>query len=119
MQEIKLFIDYDFLSWNEYINKERANRYMAAKIKREEKEYICWTVRKKYTGNYPVTLTIKPRFKNKRRDLDNYRLKGLIDGLVAAGVLKNDNLTCINKIIIEPVFSDKTGVEIEIRESEA
>lgn len=41
----------------------------------------------------------------------------MIDGLVAAGVIKNDNLTCINKIIIEPVFSDKTGVEIEIRES--
>lgn len=116
--DLYLFIDYDFLNWNEYINQERANKFKANKIKQTEKEFIIWTVKKRYLGAYPVTLTVRPHFKDKRRDLDNFRLKGLIDGLVAAGVIKNDNLNCINKIIIEPVFSDEIGVEVIIEGGE-
>lgn len=115
---MKLFIDYDFINWNEYIYIERGNKYRANRVKQDEKQYIGYTVKEKYTGAYPVTLTVRPHFKTKRRDLDNFRLKGLIDGLVDAGVIKNDNLNCINKIIIEAVFSDVVGVEVEITESE-
>lgn len=113
-----IFIDYDFIAWNEYIRAERGSIYHANAIKQAEKNYIAFTVRKKYTGKYPITLTVRPYFKNKRRDLDNFRLKGLIDGLVAAGVIVNDNLKCIDKIIIEPIFSEEVGVEVEITESE-
>lgn len=116
---MKIFIDYDFINWNEYIRVERGNKYHANAIKQTEKTYIGYTVKQRYTGSYPVTLTVRPHFKNKRKDLDNFRLKGLIDGLVAAGVIVNDNLNCINKIIIEPIFSEEIGVEIEITESEA
>lgn len=115
---MKIFIDYDFIAWNEYIRAERGSIYHANAIKQAEKNYIAFTVRKKYTGKYPITLTVRPYFKNKRRDLDNFRLKGLIDGLVAAGVIVNDNLKCIDKIIIEPIFSEEVGVEVEITESE-
>lgn len=115
---MKLFIDYNFINWNEYINIERANKYRANTVKQNEKKYICFTVKEKYEGKYPVTLIVRPHFDNKRRDLDNFRLKGLIDGLVAAGVIKNDNLTCIDKILIEAVFDKKQGVEIEIKQSE-
>ena len=113
---MKIFINYDFMAWNEYINAERTNKYHANSIKQEEKVYICMMVKEKYTGSYPVKLTIRPHFQNKRRDLDNFRIKGLLDGLVAAGVIKNDNLTCIDKIVLEAVFSDERGVEIEIEE---
>ena len=115
---MRIFIDYDFIDWNKYINIERGNKYRANSVKQTEKQYISYTVKERYTGNYPVTLTVRPHFKNKRRDLDNFRLKGLIDGLVAAGVIKNDNFNCINKIIIEAVYSDIVGVEVEITESE-
>lgn len=115
---MKLFIDYDFMNWNEYIKAERGNKYHANAIKQAEKNYIGYTVKQRYTGKYPVTLTVRPHFQNKRKDLDNFRLKGLIDGLVTAGVIHNDNLNCINKIIIEAVYSDVIGVEIEINESE-
>ena len=115
---MKLFIDYDFLNWNEYIKIERGNKYQANNVKQQEKNFIMWTVKERYTGKYPVTLTVRPHFQNKRKDLDNFRLKGLIDGLVSAGVIKNDNLNCINKIIIEAVYSDDIGVEVEITESE-
>ncbi len=115
---MRLFIDYDFLNWNEYIKAERGSKYHANAIKQAEKSFIIWTVKERYTGNYPVTLTVRPHFKDKRKDLDNFRLKGLIDGLVTAGVIKNDNLNCIDKIIIEAVYSQDIGVEVEINESE-
>ena len=115
---MKIFIDYDFMDWNRYINTERSNKYHANNIKQTEKQFIMYTVKEKYSGAYPVTLTVRPHFRNKKRDLDNFRLKGLIDGLVAAGTIKNDNLTCINKIIVEPIFDDLIGVEVEIEETE-
>lgn len=115
---MKIFIAYEFPNWNEYIKAERGSLYHANAIKQAEKNYIAFTVRQKYKGKYPVTLTVRPYFHNKRKDLDNFRLKGLIDGLVAAGVIVNDNLKCIDKIIIEPIFSEEVGVEVEITESE-
>ena len=115
---MKIFIDYDFPSWNDYIKAERGSLYHANAIKQAEKNYIAYTVKQKYKGKYPIALTVRPHFKNKRRDLDNFRLKGLIDGLVAAGVIINDNLNCINRITIEPIYSDIIGVEVEIEESE-
>lgn len=115
---MKIHIDYDFMGWNEYINIERRNKYQANKVKQDEKAVVVFSVKEKYTGNYPVTLTIRPHYKHKRRDLDNFRMKGLIDGLVSAGVIENDNLTKITKIILEPIFDDVTGVDIEITESE-
>ena len=116
---MKIYIDYDFIDWNSYIRAERGSLYHANAIKQAEKNYIKYTVKQKYKGKYPVTLTIRPHFQNKRRDLDNFRFKGLIDGLVAAGVIVNDNLKCIDKIIIEPIYNEEVGVEVEITESEA
>lgn len=115
---MKIFIEYDFMNWNEYIKAERGSLYHANAIKQAEKNFIVFTVRQKYKGKYPITLTVRPHFRDKRKDLDNFRLKGLIDGLVAAGVIINDNLNCINKIILEPIYIDKVGVEVEIEESE-
>ena len=115
---MRIFIQYDFMGWNDYIRAERGNLYHANAIKQEEKRIVSLTVKEKYEGDYPVTLIVRPHFKNKRRDLDNYRLKGLIDGLVSAGVIRNDNLTCIDQIIIQAVISDTEGVEIEILGSE-
>ena len=105
------------MGWNDYIRAERGNKYQANAIKQAEKAFIIYTVSQRYYGKYPVTLTVRPHYKNKRKDLDNFRLKGLIDGLVSAGVIVNDNLNCINKIIIEPIYSDEKGVEIEITAS--
>lgn len=116
---MKIFINGHFINWNDYIRLERGNKFKANTVKQCEKQFVVFSVKEKYAGKYPVTLTLRPHFQNKRQDLDNFRMKGLIDGLVAAGVIKNDNLKCINKIILEPVFDDEIGVEVEITESEA
>ena len=114
---MKLYFNYEFKNWNEYINIERRNKFYANKVKQQEKEYIrLMTIGKKYNGNYPIKLTIKPHFKDHRQDLDNVRIKGLLDGLVASGTIKNDNLNCITKITYIPIFDDKKGIEIEIEE---
>ena len=116
---MKLKLEIMPANWNSYINAERTNKYIASNIKRTEKDLVrLFTRGKKYTGKYPVELLLKPHFKDFRQDLDNFRYKGLLDGLVSAGVLKNDNLKHIQKITIEPVFDKAECVEIEIRELE-
>lgn len=112
-----LYFDYDFKNWNQYIDIERRNKFYANKIKQQEKNYIrLATIGKKYKGSYPIELIIKPHFKDHRQDLDNTRIKGLLDGLVNANVIKNDNLNCIQKITYLPIFDNKKGIEVEIRE---
>lgn len=116
---MKLRIDYMPPNWNIYINLERGNKYGANQLKQQEKDLVRWLARgKKYTGNYPVEIILKPHYTGHRQDLDNFRYKGLLDGLVSAGVLENDNLKHIQKITIEPVFDKVECVEIEIRELE-
>ncbi len=114
---MRLFFDYNPINWNEYINAERKNKYIANNIKQQEKRIVSILARGiKYTGKYPVELTIRPHYNAYRQDLDNFRYKGLLDGLVSAGVLKNDNLKHIQRITLEPIFDNKVGVEIEIKE---
>ena len=113
---LKIFIPYSPPNWNNYINAERTNKYIANSIKQEEKRIVkLLTKGMQYSGNYPVEVIVRPHFNAYRQDLDNCRYKGLIDGLVSAGVLKNDNLKHIQRIVLEPIFDDKVGIEIEIR----
>ena len=114
---MKLFIEYNFPNWNKYIDLERGNYHAANKLKQKEKDIVrYYTIGQKYKGNYPVEIVFKPHFKDHRKDLDNTRVKGLLDGLVACGVLKNDNLNHIQRIVLEPIFDDKEGIEVEIKE---
>lgn len=113
---MKIYIDYDFINWNKYIEIERGNFYKANKIKQQEKDIVrFYTINKKYTGTYPVEIIVTKHFKHKKSDLDNVRIKGILDGLVANKVIENDNLTKIQKITLLPIFDDKNGIEIEIR----
>lgn len=114
---MKIKIPYTPPNWNEYINAERTNKYKANGIKQREKALIVYLLKgKKYEGKYPVHIVLKPHYSSLRQDLDNFRYKGLLDGLVAAGVIKNDNLKHIQKIEITPIFDDAECVEIEIKE---
>ena len=110
-----MYINYDFPNWNKYINAERTNKYIASKIKKQEKEivrYLCKNL--KPIEKYPITIKIKKYVKNKNTDIDNIRIKGLIDGLVDIGILKNDNFNYINKIVLEAeVSNEKNGIDID------
>ena len=113
---MKIEIPYIPPNWNDYINAERTNKYIANKIKQDEKRimmYLCSGT--KYEGNYPVEISFKPHYLAYRQDLDNFRYKGILDGLVTAGVLKNDNLKCIKKISLEAVVDGESYIDIEIK----
>ena len=101
---------YEPPNWNEYIGRERANFHAAAAIKRHEKGLAFGMP--VYRGGYPAKITILAHFKDRRRDLDNVRYKGLLDSLVANGCIENDNLSHIQAIDIRPVFDGSTHVEI-------
>lgn len=114
---MKITIECDLFNWNEYIARERANKYWANKIKQQEKDiarYSC--IGKKYEGKYPVTIIVTKHFKDKRQDLDNVRIKGILDGLISCGVIKGDNLNCIRRIIFNSIIDGKNIIEIEVVE---
>jgi Holliday junction resolvase RusA-like endonuclease len=116
MQELNCYIDGSFPNWNEYINAERTNKYKANKIKQDEKRLIMSQDIPKYTGKYPVEITFNVHFKNRRKDLDNFRYKGILDGLVTKGVLINDNLNNVSKITLNAIVDGTEGVELNIKE---
>ena len=115
-----MYIDYDFPNWNKYINMERSNKFNASRIKKKEKEivrYLCKDM--KPIKDYPVIIKVKKYVNNRNTDIDNIRIKGLIDGLVEMGILENDNMKYINKIILEAeVSKEKNGIDIEISKME-
>jgi Holliday junction resolvase RusA-like endonuclease len=116
MQELNHYIDGSFPNCNEYINAERTNKYKANKIKQDEKRLIMSQDIPKYTGEYPVEITFNVHFKNRRKDLDNFRYKGILDGLVTKGVLINDNLNNVSKITLNAIVDGTEGVELNIKE---
>ena len=114
--ELDIYIEYDFPNWNKYIEMERRNKYAANSQKQKEKKVVIYsTIGKKYKGEFPIEMYFKVHFKDHRRDLDNTRIKGLIDGLVTSSVIPNDNLNYIQRIVIEPVFDNQVGIEVKIR----
>lgn len=113
-----LYIDYDFPNWNKYINAERTNKYIANNMKQQEKNIVKIFCRGlQPIKKYPVTIKVKKYVKNRSTDVDNIRIKDLIDGLVEMGVLKNDNMNYIKKVILEAeVSKEKSGIDLEIIE---
>lgn len=90
---MKLIFPGEFPSLNEYINAERRNRFIAAKIKKETTERvisICEKTTRKI--HEPVDVQCVWYTKNERKDPDNvaFAIKFLLDGIVTAGILKND-----------------------------
>lgn len=98
---------------NDYIDAERANRYKAAKMKRENMDLVAVFIRRCMRGvtiRNPVFMEYTWVEPNRRRDLDNvssFGRKVIQDALVECGVLENDGW----KNIVG--FSDKFKVDKE------
>lgn len=114
---MKLYIPYDFDNWNQYILKERSRKYWASSVKKKETEIVeKYCKGAKYEGTYPVKISFTKYFKDKRQDLDNVRVKAILDGLVKCGVIKNDNLTCICEITLKAeIDKEKAGISLEVK----
>jgi hypothetical protein len=120
MGRIVVSIPHRFTSLNEYINAERTNRYMAAKIKKSETKIAADAFR----GLQPIVEPCIVRFtwvvNNKRRDLDNiaFAKKYILDGAVDVGFIQGDNMKYIIGFEDVVQFADDERVEVEFIESD-
>lgn len=114
-------------SLNDYINAERTNRHIAAKMKKKETNTIAFVLHQQnaqpWTGK--IDLELQAYAKDKRKDPDNiyvFFLKCFLDAMqlnTADGVevpqlLPNDSQRHIGKITFLPVAIDKQEPRIEV-----
>lgn len=114
---MKLIIPGELTDLNTYISAERSNRYAGAKIKREMTDYITWLAKSLKTEiRTPVRITYRWYCKDKRKDKDNvaFAKKFIQDGLVNAGVLKNDGWNDIEGFN-DRFYIDKENPRVEVQ----
>lgn len=106
--------------FNEIIEASRANKYVAAEQKKEYTDLIAWTAK---AAGIPymerIDVAIHWYEPNRRRDKDNISagIKFVLDGLVKAGVIKNDGWKQIGDILhFFDVDRRNPRVEVEITE---
>ena len=112
-----------FPGLNEYINAERSNRYKAAAMKKQCEHVVIMCARTQLRGFHPERVRmhyiwIEP---DQRRDKDNissFGRKVIQDGLVKAGVIKNDGWKQIADFSDEFIVDKKQpGIMVEIEEA--
>lgn len=86
---------------NEYSNAERANRFKAAKLKKDTEELIGWHIIQSGIKpiKEPIMLIIHWQVpKNCRFDPDNivFAKKFILDALQKMGIIQNDNKRFVN-----------------------
>ena len=114
-----LILDYHPTDLNTYINAERSNRFMAAKIKKRETEAVYWLAKQQLK---PVTSKVKLSFywyvENIKKDPDNiaFAKKFILDGLKEAGIIKNDGFKQIEGFSDSFIVNHDTQVIIDIQE---
>ena len=113
MEEIRFRLEYNFENLNEMIRLSRGSKYGANNQKKQEMMYVrLATMKVPQIKEYPIKETFIWHVKDKNRDLDNLIGKNIIDGLVHARILKNDNLNCIDEITYKAVVDNERYVEI-------
>jgi len=115
--------NYSFTTLNQYINKERGNRYAAAKIKKTETEFVHYSAisqnKERKTIDYPVIVKFTWNEKNKRTDPDNidFAKKFILDGLVKANVIIDDTAKYIYGFTNHFTYGNKErSVKVELVE---
>ena len=114
---MKIKIDYKFESINSYINKCRTNYFIANKIKQQETNLSALVFsRLPKIEKYPIRLIFRWHIKSKIADLDGRLAKNIIDGLVKAKKIPDDNVKYIQEIVHKYIPDKKDYVEIEMEE---
>ena len=106
---------------NEYISAERANRYQAAKMKRDWQNIVCHEIRRQLRGvklRFPVVLAYTFHEPNRRRDHDNvagFAHKIIQDAMVQMDILEDDGWDEIAGFVDWFVLDKKNPrIEVEI-----
>jgi len=113
----KIEIPFRLPSLNQYINECRKNRFAGAKMKKNVESDIGWYIKQLPEYKKPIKISFHWVEENKRRDLDNvcFAKKFILDSMVKAGKLKDDNRNYVQgfKDTFEYGKSSKVILEIE------
>lgn len=113
---MKVIIEYKFDNINNYVNKCRSNYFYANKTKQTETNIAEISFRNiPKIENYPIELIFTWHIKSKTCDLDGKLPKNIIDGLVRAKKIPDDNVKYIQKITHLYQEDKDEKVEIEIK----
>lgn len=117
---MRVIIDAKLPGCNEYIKANRSNRYVGAKMKRETEDLIYYYIKDLPTFEKPVKINFTWVEESKRRDLDNvcFAKKFILDTLVKAGKLKDDNKNNVYAFTDSFEYGEKTKVILDIVEGE-
>lgn len=105
-------------SCNDYINECRRNRYAGAKMKSEIEDDIIVYLRSLPRFTNPIKIHFHWIEGNKRRDLDGicFGKKFLLDAMVKAEVITDDNRKCVTAFTDTFGYGDEYKVILEIEE---
>jgi len=90
-----IYLKDNLPSLNEYINAERRNRFLGAKMKKDAQEVVLWQLSGLESFYGPHFYHFHWLLPNKRKDPDNissFVHKIIFDALQVAGIIENDNL---------------------------
>lgn len=116
----RIEIPFRLPSLNQYINECRKNRYAGANMKRTVEKDIGWYINLLPKYKKPIKIHFIWIEENKKRDLDNVcsAKKFILDSMVKAGKLKNDNRNYVTGFIDTFKYGKESKVILEIEESE-
>lgn len=105
-------------SCNDYINECRKNRYAGAKMKSSVEDEIIGYVQELPKFVNPVRIAFHWVESNKRRDLDGicFGKKFILDALVKAQILSDDNRKCVTAFTDTFSYDTEARVILEIEE---
>jgi len=111
-------------SLNEVIGKNRANRMMGAKLKREVQDDILTYIRLSVLNGDLVpqkkrcTVSITWHERTKKRDVDNIQSaqKFILDAMVDGGILEDDSRKYVAQIYHHIVDDERDFVEVYIND---
>lgn len=118
MERVTCEIPMKLPSLNEYVNLCRTNPYKASKFKKDLEEEIAFYLKELPYFENPIKIHFYWVEENRRRDLDNvaYAKKHILDALVKAGKLKDDNRKCVYAFTDSFEYAKEAKVILEIEE---
>lgn len=111
-------------SLNDVISKNRSNRYVGAKFKKDIETVISWSIKKAVLAKTlkpivnPCVIEIEWHEATMRRDVDNIHssVKFILDALVKNGILKNDSRKYVKQIHHTVINDNNDYVVVKINE---
>lgn len=114
----RIEIPFRLPSLNQYINECRKNKFAGAKMKKNVDADIGYFINKLPKYNNPIKIHFHWVEENKRRDLDNvcFAKKFILDSMVKAGKLKDDNRNYVKGFTDTFEYGKASKVILEIEE---